>query len=46
MKLITMTAAAAIATLSSPATAQQTTAEAVAKLGDSGFAQFQCGVRT
>lgn len=44
MKLITMTAAAVIATLSSPATAQQTTAEAVAKLGDSSFAQFQCAV--
>ena len=44
MKLIATTIAAAIATASSPANAQQLTAEAVAKLGDSGFAQF--GVTT
>ncbi|MGL3823705.1 hypothetical protein [Sphingopyxis sp. R3-92] len=44
MKLIATTIAAAIATASSPANAQQPTAEAVAKLGDSGFAQFQCAV--
>lgn len=44
MKLIGTTIAALVATISSPATAQQPTAEAVAKLGDSSFAQFQCAV--
>lgn len=44
MKLIATMIAAAIATVSSSANAQQPAAEAVAKLGDSGFAQFQCAV--
>jgi hypothetical protein len=44
MKRIATMIAAAVTTASFPAIAQQHTAEAVAKLGDSGFAQFQCAV--
>lgn len=44
MKLIVLTIAAALAAASSSAAAQQPSAETVAKLGESGFAQFQCAV--
>jgi len=44
MKVIATMIAAVVATASNSAIAQQSTAEAVAKLADSGFAQFQCAV--
>lgn len=42
MKRIATVIGAALIACSSPSYAQQPTAEAVAELGDSGFAQFQC----
>ena len=44
MKLIVTSIAAALAAFASPTYAQQLSADAVAKLGDSSFAQLQCAV--
>ena len=44
MKLVATLIGAALAVIPGPSYAQPLTADAVAKLGDSSFAQFQCAV--